>query len=103
MGEVAAKNLFSLDPNHAGYYILLSNIYCVDENWHSATKLRRLVKENTLKKIVGQSMVELKNEIRSFVASDRFHDESGEVYEILRKLHAKMREEGYDPQLQILE
>ncbi|PNY12249.1 pentatricopeptide repeat-containing protein at3g01580-like protein [Trifolium pratense] len=103
MGEVAAKNLFSLDPNHAGYYILLSNIYCVDENWHSATKLRRLVKENSLKKIVGQSMVELKNEVRSFVASDRFHDESGEIYEILKKLHAKMREEGYDPQLQIEE
>ncbi|CAJ2650595.1 unnamed protein product [Trifolium pratense] len=26
IGEVAAKNLFSLDPNHAGYYILLSNM-----------------------------------------------------------------------------
>jgi hypothetical protein len=63
MGEVAAKNLFSLDANHVGYYILLSNIYSVDENWHSATKLRRLVKEKRLNKIVGQSVVELKNEV----------------------------------------
>lgn len=103
MGEVAAKNLFSLDPNHAGYYILLSNIYCGDENWHSATKLRRLVKEKRLNKIVGQSVVELKNEVRSFVAGDRVHDESDHIYEILTKLHGKMREEGYDPQVQIEE
>lgn len=103
MGEVAAKNLFALDPNHAGYYILLSNIYCVDENWHNATTLRRLVKENRLKKIVGQSMVELKNEVCCFVAGDRFHNESDQIYEILRKLHAKMREEGFDSQLQIEE
>lgn len=103
MGEVAAKNLFSLDPNHAGYYILLSNIYSVDENWHSATKLRRLVKEKRLNKIVGQSMVELKNEVRSFIAGDRIHDESDHIYEILTKLHAKMREEAFDPQVQIEE
>ncbi|XP_013444858.2 putative pentatricopeptide repeat-containing protein At3g01580 isoform X1 [Medicago truncatula] len=103
MGEVAAKNLFSLDANHAGYYILLSNIYCGDENWHSATKLRRLVKEKRLNKIVGQSVVELKNEVRSFVAGDRIHDESDHIYEILTKLHAKMREEAFDPQVQIEE
>lgn len=103
MGEVAAKNLFALDPNHAGYYILLSNIYCVDENWHNATKLRSLVKENRLKKIIGRSMVELKNEVRSFVASDIFHDEYDQIYEILRKLHVRMREECYDPQLHIEE
>lgn len=103
IGEVAAKNLFPLDPNHAGYYILLSNIYSVGKNWHNAGKLRTLIKENRLKKIVGQSMVVLKNGVHSFVAGDRFHDESDQIYEMLRKLHAKMREEGYDPQLQLEE
>ncbi|XP_061367854.1 putative pentatricopeptide repeat-containing protein At3g01580 [Gastrolobium bilobum] len=100
MGEVAATNLFPLDPNHAGYYILLSNIYSVDKNWHNAAKLRTLIKENRLKKIVGRSMVELKNGVQSFVAGDRFHEESAQIYDMLRKLDAKMREEGYDPQVQ---
>lgn len=27
LAEVAAKHLFQLDPSHAGYYVLLSNIY----------------------------------------------------------------------------
>ncbi|XP_020206183.1 putative pentatricopeptide repeat-containing protein At3g01580 [Cajanus cajan] len=96
MGELAAQNLFPLDPNHAGYYILLSNIYCVDKNWHDAAKLRTLVKENRLKKIIGQSMIEIKNEVHSFVAGDRFHGESDHIYEMLRKLDTKMREEGCD-------
>ncbi|KAK7287428.1 hypothetical protein RIF29_00704 [Crotalaria pallida] len=101
IGEVAAKNLFPLDPKHAGYYILLSNIYCVNKNWHNAAKLRTLIKENRLKKIVGQSTIELKNEVRSFVALDRFH-ESDHIYEMLRKLDSNMRE-GYAPQIQLEE
>ncbi|KAL5186890.1 putative pentatricopeptide repeat-containing protein [Glycine soja] len=95
IGELAALNLFLLDPNHAGYYTLLSNIYCVDKNWHDAAKLRTLIKENRFKKIVGQSMVEIKNEVHSFIASDRFHGESDQIYGMLRKLDARMREEGW--------
>ncbi|KAI4356412.1 hypothetical protein L6164_000437 [Bauhinia variegata] len=103
MGEIAAMNLFSLDPDHAGYYILLSNIYAVDENWHNVAKLRRVVKENRLKKIQGQSVVEVKNEAHSFVAADRLHAESDLTYEVLRKLEANMREECCVPQVQIEE
>ncbi|KAK7286808.1 hypothetical protein RJT34_22071 [Clitoria ternatea] len=103
IGEIAAKKLFPLDPNHAGYYILLSNIYCVDNNWNDAAKLRTLIKENRLKKFVGQSMVELKNEVYSFVAGDRLHVESDQIYEMLRKLDAKMREEDYDSTVHTLE
>ena len=48
-------------------------------------------------------MVEIKNEVHSFIASDRFHGESDQIYEMLRKLDARMREEGYDPDLQTQE
>ncbi|KAK7349995.1 hypothetical protein VNO77_07992 [Canavalia gladiata] len=100
MGEVAAMNLFALEPSHAGYYILLSNIYCEDKNWHNAAKLRTLIKKNRLKKVSGRSMVELKNEVHSFVAGDRLHDEYDQIYEMLRRLDAKMREKDYDSTIQ---
>ncbi|XP_028803594.1 putative pentatricopeptide repeat-containing protein At3g01580 [Neltuma alba] len=100
MGEIAATNLFSLDPNHAGYFILLSNIYAGEKNWHNAARLRTLIKENRLKKIVGQSMVEVKNEVHSFVTSDKLHAESDQIYDVLRKLEGKLREEGHAPRLQ---
>ncbi|KAH1249453.1 putative pentatricopeptide repeat-containing protein [Glycine max] len=103
IGELAALNLFLLDPNHAGYYTLLSNIYCVDKNWHDAAKLRTLIKENRFKKIVGQSMVEIKNEVHSFIASDRFHGESDQIYGMLRKLDARMKEEVRDFRSSVVE
>lgn len=43
MGEKVAKKLLQLDPDHAGYYLLLSNIYIVDGKWDNAAKIRSLV------------------------------------------------------------
>lgn len=57
IGEVAARNLLRLDPDHAGYYILLSNVYAVDGKWDHAAELRGSIKEKELKKITGQSVV----------------------------------------------
>ncbi|KAA8548153.1 hypothetical protein F0562_004586 [Nyssa sinensis] len=86
MGELAARNLLQLDPNHAGYHILLSNIYAVDGQWDNAAKLRTLIKGNRLKKMFGQSVVEVKSEVHSFVAGDRSHPDSEQIYGLLRKL-----------------
>ncbi|PON31246.1 DYW domain containing protein [Parasponia andersonii] len=103
LGEVAAKNLFNLDPNHSGYYILLSNIYAVDEKWESVAELRTLIKEKKMKKMFGQSVVDAGSEVYSFVAGDRFHPDSEQIYELLKKLEVKMREEAYSPDLEFLQ
>lgn len=92
-GEIAAKNLFGLDPSHAGYYILLSNIYAVDGKWENVAQLRTLIKEKGLKKMFGQSMVEVRGEVHGFLAGDRFHPDSQRMYEILRKLEMQMGKE----------
>ncbi|KAM3364020.1 putative pentatricopeptide repeat-containing protein [Capsicum galapagoense] len=57
IGDVAARNLLRLDPDNAGYYILLSNVYAVDGKWDDAAELRRSIKEKELKTITGQSVV----------------------------------------------
>ncbi|GAV68553.1 LOW QUALITY PROTEIN: PPR domain-containing protein/PPR_2 domain-containing protein, partial [Cephalotus follicularis] len=95
IGEVAAKNLFCLELNHAGY-ILLSNIYALDEKWGNVAKIRSKIKERGLKKMIGQSVVEVRREVHSFVADDRFHLECEQIYELLRHLDIKMRDEGND-------
>ncbi|KAM6571244.1 hypothetical protein CsatA_015324 [Cannabis sativa] len=102
LGEVAARNLFMLDPNHAGYYILLSNIYAVDEKWESVAELRTLIKEKKLKKTFGESTVEAGKNIYSFVAGDRFHPDSDQIYELLSMLELKMRQEAYLPDIELL-
>ncbi|KAL7094874.1 hypothetical protein ACP275_11G132100 [Erythranthe tilingii] len=59
IGETAAKELQRLGYCQAGYYILLSNMYAVDEKWDNAADVRKLVREKQLKKVIGQSVVEI--------------------------------------------
>lgn len=97
LGEVAAKSLLELDPNHAGYYILLSNIYAMDNKWEHVADLRTLIREKGLKKMSGQSVVEVRGDIHSFVAGDRRHQDSDQIFGLLGTLEVKMGEEGYVP------
>ncbi|KAK0590312.1 hypothetical protein LWI29_025307 [Acer saccharum] len=101
IGEVAAKNLLNLDPNHAGYYILLSNMYAQGEKWGDVAKLRALIKEKRLKKNFGQSVIEVRSEVHKFVADDRLHQECMHIYKLLREMEVKMREEGYAPDAEL--
>ncbi|KAL3526380.1 hypothetical protein ACH5RR_011036 [Cinchona calisaya] len=94
MAEVAARNVFQLDPNHAGYYVLLSNMYAVDGKWDNAANVRTFVKEREIKKVSGQSTIELTDKVCTFIANDRYHPNSEQIYDLLMVLHAKMREEG---------
>lgn len=99
MGEIASNNLLQLDPNHVGYYILLSHIYAVNERWDDVAEVRTQIKEKGLKKIFGQSLVEIRNEVHSFVADDRFRPDSVQIYGFMRNLEVIMRENGYVPDL----
>ncbi|KAL6139554.1 hypothetical protein ACLB2K_057858 [Fragaria x ananassa] len=79
LGEVVAKRLLELEPDDAGYYVLLSNIYAMDDKWENVSNLRTSIREKGLKKIFGQSVVEAGSEIHSFVAGVRFHPEFDEL------------------------
>ncbi|KAL2532271.1 putative Pentatricopeptide repeat-containing protein [Abeliophyllum distichum] len=99
MVEVAAKNLLQLDPDHSGYYILLSNVYAVGGKWDNAADVRTLVKEKQLKKVSGQSAIELRDEVHNFIANDRSHPKSELIYGLLMKLEVRMREENNVPNM----
>ncbi|XP_060191579.1 LOW QUALITY PROTEIN: putative pentatricopeptide repeat-containing protein At3g01580 [Lycium barbarum] len=73
IGEVAARNLLRLDPDHAGYYILLSNVYAVDGKWDDAAELRSSIKERELKKLLAKVLLDFRNEVHVFLANGRYH------------------------------
>lgn len=101
MGELAASHLLQLDPDHAGYYVLLSNIYAMYGKWDDMSKVRSLIKEKKLKKAFGQSVIEVKNETHTFVVDDRSHQDSSKIFELLRSLEVRMTEEGYVPNVEV--
>ncbi|KAL3498858.1 hypothetical protein ACH5RR_041590 [Cinchona calisaya] len=94
----AADRLFQLAPKVSGYYVLLSNIYAKAGRWKEVTSIRSIMKGRGIKKLPGISNVELNNQVHTFLAGDRSHPQSKEIYEELDILIGKMKETGYVPE-----
>ncbi|KAL3538255.1 hypothetical protein ACH5RR_001621 [Cinchona calisaya] len=56
--ECAIKELISLEPWNSGNYVLLSNIYAERGDWDEVEKVRASMRENSVKKMPGQSLVD---------------------------------------------
>ncbi|KAG4168842.1 hypothetical protein ERO13_A12G049900v2 [Gossypium hirsutum] len=97
IGEIAARNLFHLEPDVASHYVLLSNIYSSAQLWDKATDIRKRIKEMGVKKEPGCSWIEFDDEVHKFIAGDASHPQSGQLYGFLEILSEKMRKEGYVP------
>ncbi|KAM7470016.1 hypothetical protein LguiA_008199 [Lonicera macranthoides] len=57
LAEHVVKELINLEPWNSGNYVLLSNIYAERGKWDEVENVRVLMKENSIKKAPGQSMV----------------------------------------------
>ncbi|KAJ8754360.1 hypothetical protein K2173_002811 [Erythroxylum novogranatense] len=68
LGEVIAKRLFEIEPNNAGNYVILSNIYAKAGMWDSVNMVREMMQRRGIKKEVGCSWVKVKNKVETFVA-----------------------------------
>lgn len=97
IGIIAADNLFRLAPHQSGYYVMLSNIYAKAGRWKDVTLIRSIMKDKGIKKVPGVSNVELHDRVHTFLAGDRSHQQSKEIYEELDILVGKMKEAGYVP------
>jgi pentatricopeptide repeat protein len=97
LGELAAKRLFDLEPENAGYYTLLSNIYAAAGRWNDSSKVSALMKDRGVKKKPGCSWVEMDGRIQSFVVGDRSHPQSDKIYTTLNTWAGQMKEAGYVP------
>uniref|UniRef100_UPI0040747504 Synthetic PPR-DYW protein n=1 Tax=synthetic construct TaxID=32630 RepID=UPI0040747504 len=96
-GERAAERILELDPESAAPYVLLSNIYAAAGRWDEAAKVRKLMKERGVKKEPGCSWIEVNNKVHEFVAGDKSHPQTKEIYAELERLSKQMKEAGYVP------
>ncbi|GAB2293986.1 Putative pentatricopeptide repeat-containing protein At3g49142 [Dionaea muscipula] len=98
VGLIAADHLFHMVPEQAGYYVLLSNIYAKAGQWKKVTSIRSIMKSKGIKKTPGISNVEVKGKVFTFLAGDKSHPHSKEMYEELDVLVGKLKEAGYVPE-----
>ncbi|XP_043695435.1 pentatricopeptide repeat-containing protein At4g21065-like [Telopea speciosissima] len=97
LGERALEKLINLEPNDAGNYVILSNIYAQVGKWDGVAKVRKLMKERGLKKSIACSWIEVKNKVHAFLAGDTSHPKSDEIYAEVERLRGLMKEAGYVP------
>ncbi|KAL5546542.1 hypothetical protein UlMin_006229 [Ulmus minor] len=95
IGKLAAEKLLEDEPENAGTYLLLSNIYASSGKWREAAKMRLKMKDKGLKKQPGCSWIEIGNMVHVFVVGDKSHSHSQLIYSLLCDLHEEMKKIGH--------
>ncbi|XP_072950735.1 pentatricopeptide repeat-containing protein At3g53360, mitochondrial [Typha angustifolia] len=99
IGKRAAEGILKIDPSNSAAYVLLCNIYASSGCWDDFARLRKLMKNSGVRKSPGKSWIKVKGELSVFVAEDRSHPESNDIYAMLKLLGMNMRKAGYTPKL----
>ncbi|KAJ1703137.1 hypothetical protein LUZ63_002916 [Rhynchospora breviuscula] len=97
LGEIAAKNLISLEPDNPAAYVLLSNMYAGLGKWEERTKIRKMMDGRNVKKEAGCSWIQIRSTVHSFIASDTSHPMSSKIYEKLEEMMIRLKKDGYRP------
>lgn len=95
IAETTARKLLELDPDHAGTYVLLSNIYSAIGKREEAERVRSLMEERKVRKPPGCSMVEIDGEIHEFFMGDEMHPRAAEIYEMVENMMERIGTAGY--------
>ncbi|WOK99263.1 hypothetical protein Cni_G07975 [Canna indica] len=95
LGEKAAKRIFEMEPDNAGMYVLLSNLYATSGKWSNVNKMRTMMRERGVKKTPGFSWIEANNKVHTFSVGDMMHPEKEKIYAFLEELDMKMKKEGF--------
>ncbi|XP_009152140.1 pentatricopeptide repeat-containing protein At2g03880, mitochondrial [Brassica rapa] len=98
LAEYAAKKVIELDPDDAGTYTVLSNIYANSQKWDSVEEIRTRMRDRGIKKEPGCSWIEVNKNIHAFIIGDESHPLIVEVKEKLKQLIDRMIGIGYVPE-----
>lgn len=94
LGEHALQHLIMLEPHNSGNYSLLSNIYSALGRWNESRMLRKVMRDNGVKKMPGGSSIEVNSRVHGFIAGDKSHSEGDRIYEVLYKLFRQSKLAG---------
>ncbi|KAM0857184.1 hypothetical protein ACQ4PT_048639 [Festuca glaucescens] len=97
LGKLAAEKLLLLEPHDSATYVLLSNIYAATGKWKERDEVRKLMDSKKVKKEAGCSWIQIKNKVHSFIASDRSHPLTDQIYAKLKAMTARLKQVGYCP------
>ncbi|KAK2969510.1 hypothetical protein RJ640_000167 [Escallonia rubra] len=84
LAEIVGKKLIELEPDNDGRYVGLSNAYAIIKRWDEARTMREAMARVGVKKSPGCSFVEILGTLHKFIAHDKTHPESEEIFTMLK-------------------
>ncbi|KAI3471547.1 hypothetical protein Pfo_028197 [Paulownia fortunei] len=95
VGKRVAENILKIDPSNSAAHVLLCGIYAFSGGWKDVATLRTSMREKGVKKVPGQSWIEVKNRIHVFSAEDGLHPERDKIFSMLEELWLQILDAGY--------
>ncbi|CAN8326971.1 unnamed protein product [Cochlearia groenlandica] len=89
MGEKVAELAMEMKPELSGSYVQMYNIYAEKGQWEKAAEIRREMRKNDVKKVVGWSWIDVIDSegsltMRGFSSGDKSHPKSEEIYRMVK-------------------
>lgn len=88
-GRRVAEKILELDPDCAGTHITLANIYASKGKWKEAAEVRKMMRSKGVIKEPGWSWIKVKDHVSAFVAGDKCHPRSEDIYSVLDLLASR--------------
>ncbi|KAJ4725320.1 Pentatricopeptide repeat [Melia azedarach] len=102
LAEEATRHLGQLDPLNDGYYVVLSNIYAEAERWEDVIRVRKLMRNQGVKKTPGWSSITVDGMVHEFVAGDETHPQAEGIFRMWEQLLGEMKLKGYVPNTSVV-
>ncbi|KAL3534226.1 hypothetical protein ACH5RR_002687 [Cinchona calisaya] len=99
VGKIAGNSLLDIEPENAGNYVVLANLYASAGKWEELRRVRELMKEKAVVKVPGKSWIEVEQTLHTFHASDNSHPRKEEIFQKVRELSARIKGAGYVPDM----
>ncbi|PIA62701.1 hypothetical protein AQUCO_00200609v1 [Aquilegia coerulea] len=98
VGMKVRKRLLELEPERCGNLVMVANMYAEVGSWEEAANVRKVMKHQKLKKMAGESCVEVGGLIHKFFSGDDALDSCDDIYQSLDglKLHMKTIDSDID-------
>ncbi|KAK4804293.1 hypothetical protein SAY86_004110 [Trapa natans] len=102
LGNWVREKLLKLIPDDPEPYVLSSNLCANDGRWEEAATIRSQMRKRGLRKLPGQSWIQLKNVVHTFIMGDDSHPKSSEIHAFLDDLIGLLKEIGYSPDAKLV-
>ncbi|XP_020574185.1 pentatricopeptide repeat-containing protein At1g08070, chloroplastic-like [Phalaenopsis equestris] len=95
IAEMMSTSMFESDIEPSGRYVILSNLYAGVRRWDEALKVRNLMRAKGINKVPGLSWIELNGIVHQFVAGDRSHNQTEDIYVMVTEMCQRVKLAGH--------